>query len=85
MQLDDDHRPRADRRRDGRDRALLCSALRVHGRHAAERLAVEAAWMREDAAEAVRAGAATRAAMRTARAERLERVVARLRRGERGA
>ena len=59
----------------------LTAAIKEHGRHALGRLHVQWAWALQDAAEAT---GPTRRAMKQARAERLERVIADLRRTGRG-
>lgn len=60
------------------DTEFMCKAIREHGRYAIGRLRVQLDWAREDVA----ASEGTRAAMKKARCERLERVIARLLAGE---
>ena len=76
---------RADRRQTEGDTRLLRESLREHGAHAAARLRVMRQWAADDVALAERRGAETRAEMKRARVERLDRVIARLDAGERGA
>lgn len=73
----------SDRRARADDRALN-DAVKEHGRFALARLAVQRSWALEDVAEAKSNGDDTRAAMKQARADRLERVIAELRRTGRG-
>ena len=60
------------------------AAIKDHGRYALGRLAVQMAWAVEDVEAARQVGDATRAAMKQARADRLQRVIAELRRTGRG-
>lgn len=74
---------RSERQERADDRALN-DAIKEHGRFALRRLAIQQSWALEDVAEARANGDDTRAAMKQARADRLERVIAELRRTGRG-
>ena len=62
----------------------LNAAIREHGRYALARLSVQRAWALEDVEVARQDGDTVRAAMKQARAERLGRVIAKMRRTGRG-
>ena len=76
-------KPLSDRQGRADDRALN-DAIKEHGRFALGRLSVQRSWALEDVAEAEANGDSTRAAMKQARVDRLERVIAELWRTGRG-
>ena len=76
--------PSANERRRRKDLQMLNAAIRQHRGYAVGRLRVQAGWARQDEADEARAGDRTRAAMKRAQAERLDRVIDMLERSGRG-